>query len=101
MPATLNLPRLRLTRQAKVLLAVAGTLLLIAPLAPLLQRLARPAATELVETGLACEPPYAPAGAALVVVTTDIGAGSTMSRPALSIPGHPGRLYLCSQGAPR
>lgn len=96
MPApTLNLPRLRLTRQAKVLLAIASLLLLTAPLLPFLwSRLAGPKAPELIDTGLPCDGAYWPAQASLVMVTLDIG-NVKVTRPGLVLV-EPRVIYLCT-----
>ena len=93
---TLNLPRLRLTRQAKVLLTIASLLLLTAPLLPFLwSHLAGPKAPELIDTGLPCDGAYWPAQASLVMVTTDLG-NVKVTRPGLVSPAQPRVVYLCT-----
>lgn len=97
---TLNMPRLRLTKQAKVLLAIAGLLLVAAPAAPLLWRAATgPKPAEFIETGMPCSSDFWPEKMRLAMVTTDIGGGSTITRPGMVLAGQPRVVYLCNPGS--
>ena len=99
---TLNLPRLRLTRPAKVLLVIAAVVMLTAPVTPAVWRaLHAPKPAEMIESGLSCDGPHWPAQSSLVTVTEDLGAGATVSRPGVMITGQRRVVYLCTAGGAR
>lgn len=99
---TLNMPRLRLTKQAKVLLAIAGLLLVAAPAAPFLWKAATdPKPAELIETSMPCDDDYWPSYMVLSGVTTDLGEGVYVTRPGLVSPLQPRVVYFCNPGSAR
>lgn len=91
---------LRLTKQAKALLTIAGLLLVTAPAIPFIVKLLTPG-TEIIETGMPCDSPLWPAGTTHVMVTTPLGGGATVSRPALVLPARAHLVYLCILAGPQ
>lgn len=91
-------PNLRLTRAGKVLLVAAVILLTALPLVPYIKGSFRSA--ELVESGLQCDDEL-PVNVTLVVVTTDIGGGASLARPAMMVRGLPDVIFLCHSRSPQ
>lgn len=91
---------LRLTKQAKALLTIAGLLLVTAPVVPYIVKLFTPD-TELIETGMPCDAALWPAGLTRVTVTTPLDVGVTVTRAALVQPARAHIVYLCIVEGPR
>lgn len=83
----------RLTKAGKVLVIGAIVLFTPLPFVPLIRSMLQ--SPNVVDSGMPCNSVW-PDNASMVMVATDIGGGTTVTRPAMILTDQPRVIYLCN-----